>query len=30
MSPFIEYERHVSYGKKVMYRVKVFSNAGHG
>ena len=26
MSPYIEYESPVSYGKKVMCRVKVFSN----
>ena len=28
MSPYIEYESPVSYGRKVMYRVKVFSNVG--
>ena len=30
MSPYIEYESPVSYGRKVMCRVKVFSNVGHG
>ena len=28
MSPFIEYESPVSYGRKVVCRIKVFSNVG--
>ena len=28
MSLYIEYESPVSYGRKVMCRIKVFSNAG--